>query len=84
LTDLGVLQIQFNLWFLARKYTNSHISELDYTKGDTVNMGNYDQVSYQRLNAGYAYKHDGVFGGQLAQKKFSEGDTTAQEESVFL
>jgi hypothetical protein len=73
-----------NLWFLARKYTNSHISELDYSKGDTVNMGNYQQVTYERLNAGYAYKHNGVYGGQEAQKKFSEGDPTMQESQSFF
>ena len=73
-----------NLWFLARKYTNSHISELDYSKGDTVNMGNYDQVSYQRLNSGYAYNHNGAYGGQEAQQKFSNGDATSQENQYFF
>jgi hypothetical protein len=73
-----------NLWFLARKYTNSHISELDYSKGDTVNMGNYQQVTFERLNSGYAYKHNGVYGGQYAQMKFSEGDSTMQESQSFF
>ncbi len=73
-----------NLWFLARKLTNAHISELDYSKADTVNMGTYKQVNYQNLNAGYAYKHNGVFGGDLAQKKFSDGDPTMQESQSFF
>jgi hypothetical protein len=73
-----------NLWFLARKYTNSHISELDYTTGDTVNMGNYDQVTFQRLNSGYAYKHNGVFGGQKAQKDFSNGVVGSSPENQYF
>lgn len=73
-----------NLWFLARKYTNSHLSELDYSKGDTVHMGNYNQVSYQRLNAGYAYTHNGVYGGEQAQQKFSNGDASSQESQYFF
>ena len=73
-----------NLWFLARKYTNSHISELDYTTGDTVNMGNYDQVSFQRLNSGYAYKNNGVYGGQKAQKDFSDGLPGSSSENQYF
>ena len=81
--DRGWFVNPTNLWLLARKYTNSHISELDYSKADTVNMGDYYKVNIPRLNSGYAYNHNGAYGGQEAQKKFSDGDQSAQENQYF-
>jgi hypothetical protein len=82
--DRGWFVNPTNLWLLARKYTNSHISELDISNADTLNMGSYYKVNIPRLNSGYAYNHNGVYGGQEAQKKFSDGDQSAQENQYFF
>jgi hypothetical protein len=51
------------LWQIARQLTNFHIRELDYTTGDTTNIGNFQTVNFERLNSGYAFKNGGVYGG---------------------
>lgn len=53
------------IWQLARQLTNAHITELDFSKATVEDLGNFTQISYDRLNSGYAYQSGtGQFGGQ--------------------
>jgi hypothetical protein len=51
------------IWTTARQLANSHIKELDKTAATVADSGAFKFVSYNQLNSGYAYKHDGVYGG---------------------
>ncbi len=73
-----------SLWTIARQLTNFHNKSLDTTQGHVINMGNYKQINYDNLNSGYAYHHNGVFGGDYARTKFSGGDSTMQENQSFF
>ncbi|MCC6702141.1 MAG: carboxypeptidase regulatory-like domain-containing protein, partial [Fluviicola sp.] len=53
------------LWTVARLLANNHISELDKSNPHIVDFASYQQISYDRLNAGYAYQSGtGQYGGQ--------------------
>lgn len=66
--DLGPI----GLWTVARQYANNHISELDFSKPTVVENGNNQTISYDRLNAGYAYTSGtGQYGGQENNDKQS-------------
>lgn len=53
-----------SLWTIARQYANFHIKELDYSTGTYQSEGAYQRVTYDRLNAGYAYTSGtGNYGG---------------------
>lgn len=52
------------MWTVARLLANRHISELDYSQSTVEDFGSYQQISYERLNAGYAYESGtGQYGG---------------------
>ncbi len=51
------------IWTTARQLANSHIKELDKTAATVSDSGAFKFVSYKQLNSGYAYSHDGVYGG---------------------
>jgi len=58
------------LWTIARQYANNHIPELDYSKGTVVDYGAYQEITYDRLNSGYAYTSGtGQYGGQQNNDK---------------
>lgn len=53
------------LWTVARLLANSHISELDKSNPYIEDFASYQRISYDRLNAGYAYESGtGQYGGQ--------------------
>lgn len=54
-----------SLWTVARLLANNHISELDLANPYVQDFGSYQQISYDRLNAGYAFESGtGNYGGQ--------------------
>ena len=52
------------IWQIARQLTNFHIEELDLNSGIYSDSGSFKAITYERLNTGYAYSHNGAFGGQ--------------------
>lgn len=53
-----------SIWSAARQYANFHISELDRTQASYEFNGTFPQVTYERLNSGYAYTSGtGNYGG---------------------
>ena len=52
------------IWQIARQLTNFHIEELDLNSGIYSDSGSFKAITYERLNTGYAYSHNGEFGGQ--------------------
>jgi len=53
------------LWQTARLLANNHIAELDYSQSTVVDHGFYQEITYDRLNSGYAYTSGtGNYGGQ--------------------
>lgn len=51
------------LWTFARQRANYHITELDPTKSTIEDFGDHTQVTYERMNSGYAASHNGQYGG---------------------
>ena len=52
------------IWTIARQYANFHILELDKTQANYEFNGTFPQVTYNRLNSGYAYTSgSGEYGG---------------------
>jgi len=52
------------LWSIARQLANFHIKELDVNKPTVVDLGGFQQITYDRLNPGYAYTSGtGEYGG---------------------
>lgn len=52
------------LWSIARQLANFHIKELDTDKPTIVDLGGFQQITYDRYNSGYAYKSGtGEYGG---------------------
>jgi hypothetical protein len=52
------------IWTIARQLTNFHITELDLNSGVSVDSNNFEYVTYDRLNTGYAYTSGtGEYGG---------------------
>lgn len=43
-----------SIWSIARQLANFHIQELDLNSGYITDNGSFKQVTYQRLNTGYA------------------------------
>lgn len=52
------------IWTTARLLANSHISELDFSKATIADSGSFKQITYARLNSGWAATHGGEYGGQ--------------------
>lgn len=52
------------IWTIARQLANFHITELDLFDATVADSGNFTQITYSRLNSGYAATHNGEFGGQ--------------------
>ncbi len=73
------------LWKIGRLLTNSHLNGVDVSKATVQHLGNYDQVSYEELNSGYAYKHNGNFGGDYARMIYNiKEDSTMKENQYFF
>ena len=52
------------IWSIARQYANFHITELDRNQASYEFNGTFPQVTYERLNSGYAYTSGtGNYGG---------------------
>ena len=51
------------IWTTARQLANSHIKELDKTAATVSDSGAFKFINYNQLNSGYAFTHDGVYGG---------------------
>lgn len=52
------------IWSIARQLTNFHITELDESAAYVTDAGSFKQVTYDRLNTGYAYESGtGEYGG---------------------
>jgi hypothetical protein len=73
------------LWTIARQLVNGHNSELDLNSGDTTIVGNFKRVTYDYSNSGYAYKHNGVYGGDKAKLAFQNDpiNNTPENQSFF-
>lgn len=71
------------IWSIARQLANFHIKELDVNRADTMYLGSYQYVSYDRLNSGYAYTSGtGNYGGQGAN--FDDlGNPIVDNQSFF-
>lgn len=52
------------IWTIARQLANFHITELDFSSPHIADSGSFTQITYDRLNSGYAATHNGEFGGQ--------------------
>lgn len=52
------------LWTIARQLANFHLQELDVLHPMISYENGVQTINYNRLNAGYAYSHDGTYGGQ--------------------
>lgn len=52
------------IWTIARQLANFHITELDLFDATVADSGNFTQVTYSRLNSGYAAANGGAYGGQ--------------------
>lgn len=65
-TNLGPAQ----LWTLARQRANSHITEVDKNSATITNLTSMQQIDYDVLNAGTAFKSGtGVYGGDVSTDK---------------
>ena len=52
------------IWTIARQLANFHITELDLNSGVSEEKDNFEYVTYDRLNTGYAYTSGtGEYGG---------------------
>ncbi|TXI88115.1 MAG: TonB-dependent receptor [Crocinitomicaceae bacterium] len=63
-TTNGASNGPIGIWTVARQLANFHIRELDIFDATVADSGNFKQITYSRLNAGYAAENGGVFGGQ--------------------
>jgi hypothetical protein len=52
------------IWTIARQLANFHITELDLFDATVADSGSFTQITYSRLNSGYAAANGGQFGGQ--------------------
>jgi hypothetical protein len=53
------------IWTIARQLANFHITELDVNSGTLSDSNNFEYITYDRLNTGYAYTSGtGIYGGQ--------------------
>jgi hypothetical protein len=53
------------IWQIARQLTNFHITELDLNDFTVADSGSFKQITYSRLNSGYAAQSGtGQYGGQ--------------------
>ena len=73
------------LWQIARQLTNKHITEIDTASAHVVQYSNFKQVSYDRYNSGYAYYHNGVYGGDKAKLAYAndKANNTPENQSFF-
>jgi len=63
-TTSGNTNGPIGIWTIARQLANFHITELDLFDATVADSGNFTQITYSRLNSGYAATHGGAFGGQ--------------------
>lgn len=64
-TTSGGTNGPIGIWSIARQLTNFHIEELDLNSGTITDNGSFKQITYDRLNTGYAYTSGtGEYGGQ--------------------
>jgi hypothetical protein len=63
-TTSGNTNGPLGIWTIARQLANFHIRELDFNSGTISDTGSFKQISYNRLNTGYAYTSGtGEYGG---------------------
>lgn len=63
-TANGSINGPMGLWTLARQLVNSHIDQLDLSSARVFDSLGQTYIAYDLLNSGYAYSHNGTYGGQ--------------------
>lgn len=72
-----------SIWTISRQLANSHIRELDKSFEIISDSGSFKQVSYNRLNTGYAFKSGtNEYGGQGGKLDIN-GNTILDQQSFF-
>jgi hypothetical protein len=79
-TTTGAGQGPTRIWEVARQLANFHITELDTTSAYVTDAGSFKQVTYDRLNTGYAAQSGtGEYGGALNNDNQSFFDYNLRE-----